>query len=131
MRILVCGSRDWTDREALDDALDRVSDVVRVTEIVHGDARGADRMAGEWAKARGIPVTAFPADWQNLGRKAGPVRNRVMLDLSQAQLVVAFPLPGSVGTLDMIAVARKAGVKTWVMPGDLDEVDAIGEGVFV
>ena len=131
MRVLVCGSRDWADREALYGALDRIAGVLHVTEVIHGNARGADTMAGEWAAAHRIPVTAFPADWQHLGRKAWQVRNRVMLQLGLPRLVVAVPLGESRGTWDMVEVARKAGLTVWVMPNDLVMVDALGEGVFV
>lgn len=131
MRVLVCGSRDWADRDALDAALDRAAGVVRVTEVIHGSARGADTMAGEWAARRRIPVTAFPADWQNLGKRAGVVRNRTMLDLGRPGLVIAFPLGASPGTRHMVTIARVAGLPVWVMPDDLPTVDAIGEGVFL
>jgi hypothetical protein len=49
------------------------------TLLIHGDARGADWLAGEWAKERGVEV-ACPADWRRRGRGAGPIHNRQMLD---------------------------------------------------
>jgi hypothetical protein len=51
-------------------------------------ARGADTLAEEWAKVRGIPCTA---DWDDLGRKAGPIRNAQMLRKGRPELVVACP----------------------------------------
>ncbi|WP_218916547.1 SLOG family protein [Rubinisphaera brasiliensis] len=75
---------------------------------MHGDARGADRLAGEWAADRGVEVLACAANWKVHGRAAGPISNRRMLDESP-DLLVAFP--GGRGTADMVKAAKKAGVK--------------------
>jgi hypothetical protein len=48
------------------------------------------------------------ADWEKLGRSAGPIRNQAMLDEGRPDLVVAFP--GHHGTADMVRRARAAGV---------------------
>ena len=76
-------------------------------------------------------VETYPADWDRHGKSAGPIRNRQMLAEGHPDLVVAFPDTVSRGTWDMIGAARHAGVKVWVMPEDMKEVDALGEGVFV
>jgi hypothetical protein len=49
------------------------------------------------------------AEWDRLGRKAGPIRNHRMLDEGKPDLVAAFP--GGRGTSGMIALANKAGVE--------------------
>lgn len=49
------------------------------------------------------------ADWEDLGRKAGPIRNQRMLDDGRPELVVAFP--GGPGTAHMCRIAREAGVE--------------------
>jgi hypothetical protein len=49
MRLLVCGSRTWTDQARLRQVLDQVvseHDDGQVT-VIEGDARGADRLAGQ------------------------------------------------------------------------------------
>lgn len=107
MRLLVTGGRDFTDRQLLFQALDQLHAEHHFTLLIHGDARGADRLAGEWAQDRGIQVLACPADWKQHGRIAGPIRNRQMLD-KKPDLVVAFP--GGAGTRNMVEIARKAGV---------------------
>jgi YspA, cpYpsA-related SLOG family len=78
--------------------------------LVAGGARGADTLADEWAKAQGIACQIFMADWEGLGRKAGPIRNQRMLDEGKPDLVIAFP--GGRGTADMVRRAREAGVET-------------------
>jgi hypothetical protein len=70
--------------------------------------RGADTLAVEWAKNRGVPFDVYVADWEGLGRKAGPIRNQRMLVEGKLDLVVAFPC--GKGTASMITLARNAGV---------------------
>ena len=101
---LVCGGRDFSDKKLLKRTLgDRM-----IGAVVHGNAQGADRMAGEWAKKRGIPVIAVDANWGYYGRGAGPIRNGWMLELIKIDYVLAFP--GGNGTADMVAMARAAGL---------------------
>jgi len=49
------------------------------------------------------------ANWAELGRKAGPIRNQQMLDEGKPNLVVAFP--GGRGTADIVRRARAAGIE--------------------
>ncbi|WP_422028075.1 DUF2493 domain-containing protein [Roseovarius sp.] len=109
MRVLVCGGRNYSDAAFLEAGLNVVHDTHNVTRVIHGAASGADRLAGEWAKGRGIPQIACPAAWDKYGRAAGPMRNQYMIDVHKPDLLVAFP--GGKGTADMIAKARKAGVR--------------------
>jgi hypothetical protein len=119
VRLLVCGGRDFDDQELLDNALGDVTQTIgRSDVLIHGGARGADRLAGEWAKRFGIPVMVFPADWETHGRRAGYLRNRQMLVEGEPTHVVA--MPGGRGTADMLRQARLAGVPTrsysWAAP---------------
>lgn len=104
MRVLVCGGREYNKREHLYAVLDTVG----ITTLIHGAAPGADTLADDWAKARGIPRLPYEADWKRLGKRAGPVRNLLMLQEGRPELVVAFP--GGDGTANMVSVAAKAGV---------------------
>ncbi len=120
MRLLVCGSRTWTDRPRLRQVLDQVvsdhSDG-QVT-VIEGDARGADRLAGQLAHQRGWRLERYPADWTREGRAAGFRRNARMLRQGRPDLVVAFtvgPLQHSRGTADMVRRARAAGVPVQVI----------------
>lgn len=111
MRLLVCGSRDWADRALLG----RVLDGLRETfddepTIVQGEARGADRMAREWAEARGLTVEGWAADW-SLGRGAGYARNAAMI-ASGVDGVVAFSTrwPCTRGTAHTCRLAYDRGL---------------------
>lgn len=105
-RVLICGGRDFADREAAFAVLDQHA--AGATLVIHGGATGADTIAGEWAQARGIQVEVYMADWTRDKRAAGPIRNKRMLVEGKPDLVVA--LPGGKGTAHMVGIARKAGV---------------------
>ena len=110
MKILVCGGRDYDDQHFVFASLDRLHASKGVSIVIHGDAPGADTLAGQWAEAHGIHFAAVPALWNKLGRKAGPLRNEAMLQLAP-DAVVAFP--GGRGTAHMVGLAKEAGIKVW------------------
>jgi len=107
--VLVCGGRDYTDRDFLFATLDQLHAARSFCLVISGGARGADSLAEEWAKICGLPLQVFKADWQTHGRAAGPIRNQKMLDEGKPTLVVAFP--GGRGTLDMTTRARSHGIE--------------------
>lgn len=111
MRLLVCGGRDYNDLARAWRAIDAVHAKRGIEVVIHGDYRGADILAKNWAISRGLPHLPFPADWRRLGPRAGPVRNQRMLDEGVPDGVIA--LPGGNGTLDMIARAERAGLRVW------------------
>lgn len=108
MRVLVCGGRDYNHRGRVTDVLCKLHMEAGISCIIEGGARGADRMAREWAQVCIVPIETFEADWENQGTFAGPARNKRMLDEGKPDLVIAFP--GGKGTADMVRKARKAGV---------------------
>lgn len=108
-RILVCGGRDFDDFFTLDMVMEAYLE--EVPHIIHGGAKGADSLAGDWAYMNVLPCTVYPAQWNRHGKAAGPIRNQQMLDEGKPDLVVAFP--GGRGTADMIRRARKAGVDVY------------------
>lgn len=110
-RLLVCGGRDYHDAATVSHTLDRVLRERGIAVLIHGAARGADTLAAEWAKATGVPVMDFPADWKRDGKAAGPLRNQRMLDEGKPSACVAFR--GGRGTADMVRRCEAAGVPVW------------------
>ncbi len=112
MRVLVCGSRDWSDPLPIR-AL--IAHLPLGTTVVAGGARGADRIAAEEARAKGLWVEEYPVtrvDWHEYGKSAGPLRNERMIK-SGVQIVHAFSdhLTTSNGTLDTVLRARRDGIE--------------------
>jgi len=118
--VLLCGGRDFGEFTGDEE---RVVEAVRFLavfygdklRVMHGAARGADRLGGKAAISFGVPVKEFPADWDTHGKKAGSIRNQRMLDYllmcqrkGHSVQVVAFP--GGTGTADMIRRAEAAGI---------------------
>lgn len=97
--------------------------------IVHGNARGVDRIARDISEELEIPFWSYPARWSRYGRAAGPIRNRAMLDDAMPSAVYGFftDLDESVGTKDMITEARRRRIPThsylcghgWLSPEEL------------
>jgi hypothetical protein len=124
--VLACGSRSWEDREVIREALASV-DAEEIT-LIHGGARGADRLAAEvfqemFAGRDGYDVRVFPPDWDRLGKRAGYVRNMQMLD-EDPDLVLAFHDGESRGTAHTIREARRRDISVYVF-----EPVAAGVGV--
>lgn len=109
MRVLVCGGRDYDDIPRICEELDKLHSNRRIEVVIAGGARGADFLAANWASMRAVRKEIYPADWDMLGRRAGPIRNQQMLDKGKPDLVVVFP--GGRGTADMVRRARAAGVE--------------------
>lgn len=112
-RILITGSRAWTDREAIRRVLaygpTKWSCKPGQITVVHGGARGADRIAGEVAAELGMAVEVYPADWEAFGKSAGYRRNKEMVEAG-ADVVLAWPLGESRGTRMCMALAEQAGI---------------------
>lgn len=110
-RILVTGSRDWSDTDTICDALDAASHAgSSEIRLVVGDcSTGADRIAYQWATAAMVPIDIHRADWSSHGKAAGPRRNAAMV-ATGADLCLAFIKGGSRGASHTVALARRAGI---------------------
>lgn len=64
MRLAIVGSRSFNNYELLEWAIQ--DSELTVTEVVCGEAPGADTLGRLWAEDHGIPVASFPAEWDNL-----------------------------------------------------------------
>lgn len=113
-RVLVCGGRYFEDSRLIYSTLDALHVQHNFSVVIHGDARGADRVAERWADSLGIRVSVYPALWERWGTRAGPIRNQLMLDQGRPDLVVAFP--GGKGTAHMVRIAKEAGVEVVEVP---------------
>jgi len=114
MRVLVCGGRDYTDRDLVYAELDVLHAEYVFETVIAGGAGGADTLAIEWAQARGLATQVFAAEWGVLGRRGSALRNARILTESRPNIVVAFP--GGRETANMVRQAKAAGI--WVLTLD-------------
>jgi hypothetical protein len=128
-RLLVTGSRDWSDlamlRSALDEVLDEVDRAGKRLVVVHGDCPdGADNQARRWAteqRAAGRPVDhdPHPANWNTYGLVAGFVRNISMVKAGADRCLAFFaPGAGNKGTTDCVKQASAHQIKVVRYPPD-------------
>ena len=108
-KFLICGSRDWDNYAVM---RFRMSNLSGKMTLIHGDDKGADRMAVDiWTRILKYASLAFPADWKRYPRSAGSIRNKKILDDNpEIELVIAFSndLSISENTQDMIKKALRA-----------------------
>ena len=111
-RVLVTGSRNWTDKTAILRAL-REHANVRGLVVVHGACpTGADFLADQLAREHGVPVERHPADWRGHGRAGGFIRNAQMVRLG-ADVCLAFIRNCSRGASNTAKLAEDAGIPTF------------------
>lgn len=115
-KVLVCGGRDYDNRKRLFKVLDTAFASARMANrsftLIHGGAKGADKLSHIWAQARQInDVRVYEADWDTHKRAAGPIRNIKMLTEAKPHVIIAFR--GGNGTAHMIKIGREAGVPVY------------------
>ena len=114
--VIVTGSRKWRNPRLVWQAIEASG----ATVIVHGDCQsGADAHAAGYAGSNRLTIAEvpMPAQWQDEGRAAGPLRNGRMLSLVQNLAacnyiveVLAFPMSDGKGTQDCMRAARAAHI---------------------
>jgi hypothetical protein len=105
MRLIIAGSRSFTDYQLLCQVLG--PERHRITEVIHGGARGADQLGFRWALKHHVRSRCFAADWARFGNSAGIRRN---CQLAQAgDLLIAFWDGRSPGTAHMMRCMQQLG----------------------
>lgn len=102
IKLAIVGGRDFFDYASMCRSL---ADILDVELVISGGARGADSLARIWAKDHNIPIIEHLPDWGKFGKKAGFVRNELII--SDATHVVAFWNGKSRGTKSSIDLAIK------------------------
>lgn len=119
-RVLVTGSRAHDDPALVHKALVQQNLTHQLMTVIHGDCpTGADLFAKEWTMGHillgmraGVSTLRhepYPAYWNELGKSAGPIRNKYMVGLG-AHVCLGFPTPSSRGTISCMKAAYAAGI---------------------
>jgi predicted Rossmann fold nucleotide-binding protein DprA/Smf involved in DNA uptake len=101
VKLAIVGTRDFADREALENALAPLEPLI--TEVISGGAAGADTLGEDWARMRNIPVRVFHPARRNT--RAFHRRNRQIVEACDQ--LVAFWDGRSTGTRYTIDYARQ------------------------
>lgn len=112
-RLLITGSRDWEDEEAVRFEIAGMTMLHPGLVIVHGACpKGADLFAAKAAADIGIRQEPHPANWRpggKLDRSAGFRRNAEMV-AAGADACIAFIRNGSRGATHCAGLAEAAGI---------------------
>ena len=119
MRVIVCGGRNFNNREFVWRHLDSFVEENSITELAQGGASGVDWLAKSWSLNRGVPMQEFRADWDTYGYAAGPIRNKQMLESFKPDCVIAFCYGSGKGTRNMINLAESQGYRVIKIEGSI------------
>ena len=114
MKVLICGDRHWGDPEPIKELLTLLQTTTNnQLLIITGGAPGADQTAERLCESLNIPNTIFYANWEKYGRRAGPIRNSVMIG-TRPDIVIAFHnnVDSSKGTKNCIEQAQRKNIFT-------------------
>lgn len=132
--VIGCGGRDIKDENLIEEAI--IASGFEIAQIVHGGARGADKLFEAWAKKNKIKIQPFPADWDDLtapdakikerknpwngeieqyNANAGFSRNSEMAEYAaKSGCGACIAVIGGAGTEDMIKKAKEKGLQVFV-----------------
>ncbi len=88
MRTIIAGSRHIDSYIVVSNAIAESGWRAQIGEVVCGMAPGVDTLGRIWAERWGIPVKQFPADWNQYGKAAGPIRNKKMAEYAVALILI-------------------------------------------
>lgn len=107
-KIVVAGCRNYNNYAEAKEFIDIcISNIRRKFQIVFisGGCTGADALGERYAIENGFEIEKYPADWATYGRKAGPLRNKLMAE--KCDYVICFWDYESKGTRSMIECAQR------------------------
>lgn len=105
MRTIIAGGRHFGCLYTIRHTINNLPDCNKPSSVSCGKAKGADTLGEVWAVQNAISVDYFDADWDELGKRAGFVRNVDMAKHSEQ--LIAFWDGKSKGTKHMIDTALK------------------------
>lgn len=111
MIIAVTGGRDWRDPAFVSRHLHSFREKHGIAEMHEGGADGWDSWCRQWARAHGIQVITYWANWEKHGKASGPIRNKLILDRAKPDWLIAGP--GGKGTANMISQAEARNIPIW------------------
>lgn len=118
MRLAIIGSRTFNDYSKLATIIQghfyypHLNEFF-ISEIISGGAKGADKLAEDYAENWSLKITVLKPDWNKYGKSAGFRRNQQIVDA--CDIVLAFWDGKSKGTQDSINKAKLAKKPTFIV----------------
>lgn len=125
MKVVIAGPRTFDNYDKVCDAIKKSK--FKITEVVSGNAKGADALGEKWARENKKKLKLFPADWNNINREgavvkknswgkkydahAGFHRNEQMAMYADALIAID---EGTGGTGNMIKLAKQYELDVFV-----------------
>ena len=95
-RAVISGSRKATSQKRVNKALKKY----KLNRVATGDASGIDAFVEAYCSKHKIKHVKYAASWKRYGKKAGPIRNKFMLENEVPDFVLVFN-GGGRGTADL------------------------------
>ena len=105
IKLIIAGTRTFNDYEFIKNNIMKIKNPIK--EIVSGNSNRVDKLGEKFAKENNIELKIFKADWDNLGKKAGPIRNQEMANYADVALIFWDGI--SPGSKSMINEMKKIG----------------------
>ena len=116
MNLIIAGSRTFSDYLLLEKIMNKLT--VHIDDIVgfSGTQKGTDQLGERWYDENRFMYHRFYPDWDQYGKRAGPIRNQEMVKAAGPKSrCVVFYDGSSPGSTNMIETARAYGLKLKVI----------------
>lgn len=126
MIIIGSGSRDWKDYRPIAKVMRNITIRYGINNFMyyHGAQRGFDKLSAmQLGLLKHKQIQSFPYI-EALGKAGGMARNELMLETAlkfegiSHILLVAMPLPQSIGTFGMISICKAANIQIEIYNAD-------------
>ncbi len=88
IKLAIVGSRNFNNYSTVFTEIFKLHESYNIIKIVSGGAKGADKLAEQYAQELNIPTKIIYADWDTYGKRAGYIRNKLIWD--EVDLIIAF-----------------------------------------
>ena len=124
MKVAIVGSRSFADYGRMVSFLEELclSRQITIDLIISGGAHGADALAERLASEYEIPTEIYKADWAQYGKRAGYIRNRLII--AACDICIAFWDGMSKGTKMDIDLCSELGKECIICRYDSDSTSA-------
>ncbi len=91
MRLIIAGTRTFNPPDDILDFAVKLTEEMfgeKVATVLSGHSGGVDLAGERWAERNKVTLQKYPPDWKGLGKKAGPLRNKAMVENADTLLLI-------------------------------------------